>query len=52
MTDKKHAFQIFKRLVNELNMGVLVNDPIAIKGGALHSMWKITTSTGVFAIKC
>lgn len=51
MKNKAPTFQTFQRLMNKLNMGDLKEEPQALKGGALHSMWKITTSTGVFAIK-
>ena len=40
-----------KQLVEKLGIGDLLGKPIALKGGALHTMWKVTTTSGNYAIK-
>ena len=34
-----------------LNLGLPAGTPIAVNGGLLHRMWRLETSTGVYAVK-
>ncbi|SEN97653.1 phosphotransferase [Paenibacillus sp. OV219] len=40
-----------KKLCNELQLGELIGIPVAIPGGLLHSMYRVETHQGTFAIK-
>jgi aminoglycoside phosphotransferase (APT) family kinase protein len=41
-----------KNLCICLGLGDIIGEPIEVKGGLLHSMFKCTTDKGVYAIKC
>lgn len=40
-----------EKLMKELSFGEVLEEPIAVKGGLLHKMYRVVTSDGVFAVK-
>lgn len=42
---------LIKKLINNLNLGTLLNEPVRVTGGLLNRMYKVETTTGVYAIK-
>jgi thiamine kinase-like enzyme len=47
----KEIFLNINQLVEKLGIGDLIGKPIVLNGGALHTMWKVTTTLGNYAIK-
>ena len=39
------------KLIVKLNLGTIIEEPTRVMGGLLNRMYKVTTSTGVYAIK-
>lgn len=42
---------ILNKLIGKLNLGIITEKPIRVSGGLLNRMYKVITSTGVYAIK-
>ena len=42
---------ILNKLIGKLNLGIINEKPIRVSGGLLNRMYKVITSTGVYAIK-
>lgn len=40
-----------EKLMKELSFGEVLEEPIAVKGGLLHKMYRVVTPDGVFAVK-
>lgn len=43
--------QILEALITILNLGCLKEEPIRVTGGLLNRMYKVSTTTGIYAIK-
>ena len=39
------------KLLQILSLGEMQGEPIEVKGGLLHKMYRVTTSKGVYAVK-
>ena len=44
--------EIISNLCLHLELGEVLEEPIEVKGGLLHTMFKVTTDQGYYAIKC
>lgn len=42
---------ILNKLIRKLNLGTIINKPIRVSGGLLNRMYKVETTTGIYAIK-
>ena len=42
----------WQRLCQQLNLGALTDKPMELTGGLMHTMYKIVTEDGVYAVKC
>lgn len=42
---------ILNKLIGELNLGIITKKPVRVSGGLLNRMYKVITSSGVYAIK-
>ena len=42
----------FAAVCQQLNLGVLTEEPIRLTGGLMHKMYRVTTENGVYAVKC
>ena len=43
--------RIFK-LIRNYNLGDINGDILPVSGGLMHKMFKVQTSTGIYAVKC
>ena len=43
--------KLLKKLINKINLGILEEEPIRVSGGLLNRIYKVNTSTGIYAIK-
>ena len=43
--------QLIRELINKLQLGIIQEEPIRVKGGLLNRMYKVKTSSGTYAIK-
>lgn len=43
--------ELLKKLINKINLGILEEEPIRVSGGLLNRIYKVNTSTGIYAIK-
>lgn len=41
-----------KDLFHKYKIGTVVEEPLSISGGLMHKMFKVTTKTNVYAVKC
>jgi len=41
----------FNELCEKLSLGEIINEPVQVKGGFLHLMYKVETNEGLYAIK-
>ena len=44
-------FNLIKKLMNSLNLGEVIGEPMEVKGGLLHKMFRVCTSSGSYAVK-
>lgn len=51
MNSKKVEVVDFNKLIDTLRLGTLKEKPIRVTGGLLNRMYKVNTTTGVYAIK-
>ena len=42
---------IIKNLITRLNLGVIVENPLRVYGGLLNRLYKVKTTSGIYAIK-
>ena len=43
--------EILKKICDHFNLGTQINTPVPVAGGFLHTMWRLDTNRGSFAIK-
>lgn len=44
-------FNQINKVMNALNLGEVIGEPVEVKGGLLHKMFRVCTSSGSYAVK-
>ena len=44
--------KMIEQLIKRYNLGDITGDILPVSGGLMHKMFKVQTSTGIYAVKC
>lgn len=44
-------FNQINKVMNALNLGEVIGEPVEVKGGLLHKMFRVCTLSGSYAVK-
>ena len=45
-------FDDIEKLFNTYQIGTVIEKPVSISGGLMHKMYRVTTNTKDYAVKC